>query len=82
MAIKVIFQSAVSSASGKVAEAQRHCFRYRLLLGKLTAAKVEKLSEGAPQKVHRPPGITDAGGSLDGKVFGAITVPCGQKLPL
>ena len=53
MAIKVIFQSAVSSASGKVAEAQRHCFRYRL-----------------------------PSSSLVGKVFGAITVPCGQKLPL
>ena len=76
MAIKVIFQSAFSSASGKVAEAQRHCFRYRLLLGKVTAAKVEKLSEGAPQKVYRP------SSSLVGKVFGAITVPCGQKLPL
>ena len=79
MAIKVIFQSVVSSASGKVAEAQRHCFRYRLLLGKVTAAKVEKLSEGAPQKVYRPPGITDAGGSLDAKALGPSLSPAAKS---
>ena len=38
VAIKVILRSAVSSASGKVAEAQLHCIRHHLLLGKVTAA--------------------------------------------